>query len=707
MDSYIGRLLDNRYEILEIIGTGGMAVVYKARDHRLKRLVAVKILKDEFSQDEEFRRRFNAESQAVAMLSHPNIVSVYDVNTNDGVNFIVMELIDGITLKQYMERRGQLNWRETLHFGIQITKALEHAHGRGIIHRDIKPHNIMLLKDGSVKVADFGIARMTSAQNTLTREALGSVHYISPEQAKGGKVDCRSDLYSLGVVMYEMMTSKPPFDGDTPDSVAIQNITGTPQPPHELNPEVPKGLEQITMHAMTSDLAHRYASASDILADLEEFRKNPAIAFNFETPGVNVPPVVPVPPVNRPVPGKPAGTTRPVREPVKHDLREVYGEKEPATEKNGSKKTTVIVAIVALLVVLGAAYLLFTMFLKDILFGSAGSSKVPQFVGMSYEDIYPSDYPEFEFELKEWVYDDEYARGYVVEQSPEGETEVVASEEQKVKIYLTLSMGPESTDMPVLTDMLVENATRMLNDMNLGLNIKLENLYSSDFEKGVVINSNPVAGVELKEGDTVTLYVSLGEETEETPVLTPVPNLVDEKLSTAKTLLENADLSLGEVREVESDKPAGTVIWQSIASGQEVEPGTMIDLQISFGSEEEEETEEPEDSTEPEAPTEQEPSTEPETPNESDPSMEPDTPNEPEAPELSRQKVTIYLPEQVEGGPETVQVTLTLDGVQVVDEAGIPLADEYVNAELNGVGSMTLDVYFDGVWAYNQTVVFD
>ena len=238
MDNYIGRLLDNRYEILEVIGTGGMAVVYKARDHRLKRLVAVKILKDEYSQDDEFRRRFKAESQAVAMLSHPNIVSVYDVNSTDGVDYIVMELIDGITLKQYMERRGQLNWRETLHFSLQIAKALEHAHSRGIVHRDIKPHNIMILKDGSVKVADFGIARISSAQNTLTREAMGSVHYISPEQAKGGKVDYRSDLYSLGVVMYEMLTGRPPFDGDTPVSVAIQHINAKPVMPRELNPDI-------------------------------------------------------------------------------------------------------------------------------------------------------------------------------------------------------------------------------------------------------------------------------------------------------------------------------------------------------------------------------------------------------------------------------------------------------------------------------------
>ena len=243
MDQYIGTLLDNRYEILEVIGTGGMAVVYKARCNRLNRLVAIKVLKQELSQDEEFRRRFHAESQAVAMLSHPNIVSVYDVSHSNNLDYIVMELIEGITLKQYLEQKGRLNWRESLHFSTQIAKALEHAHSRGIIHRDIKPHNIMILKDGSVKVADFGIARISSAQNTLTREALGSVHYISPEQAKGGKVDYRSDLYSLGVVMYEMLTGRPPFDGDTPVSVAIQHINAKPVMPRELKMYLDKYLK--------------------------------------------------------------------------------------------------------------------------------------------------------------------------------------------------------------------------------------------------------------------------------------------------------------------------------------------------------------------------------------------------------------------------------------------------------------------------------
>ena len=284
MDQYIGKLLDNRYEIMEQIGMGGMARVFRALDHRLNRQVAVKILREDLAEDAELRRRFHEESQAVAMLSHPNIVAVYDVSRSSDVEYIVMELIDGITLKQYMQKKGnKLNWREALHFITQIVKALGHAHSRGIIHRDIKPHNIMVLRDGSVKVADFGIARiMSAAQTTLTQEALGSVHYISPEQARGSHIDARSDLYSAGVVLYEMITGRLPFEGDTPVSVAIQHINSIPLSPREIDPAIPEALEAITMKAMASRIDQRYMNAEAMLRDLEEFRKNPVILLNHK-----------------------------------------------------------------------------------------------------------------------------------------------------------------------------------------------------------------------------------------------------------------------------------------------------------------------------------------------------------------------------------------------------------------------------------------
>ena len=280
MDQMIGRMLDNRYELLELIGSGGMAMVYKAKCHRLNRLVAVKVLKSDFASDADFRRRFYDESQAIAMLSHPNIVSVYDVSRSSP-EYIVMELIDGITLKQYMERRGRLNWRESLHFITQIMKGLSHAHSRGIVHRDIKPQNIMVLRDGSVKVADFGIACLANSANTLTQEALGSVHYMSPEQARGDRTDARSDIYSAGVVLYEMLTGRLPFEGDSAVSVAIQHLSSVPLSPREINPDVPEALELICMKAMASELEKRYASADEMLADLEEFRKNPEVDLDF------------------------------------------------------------------------------------------------------------------------------------------------------------------------------------------------------------------------------------------------------------------------------------------------------------------------------------------------------------------------------------------------------------------------------------------
>ena len=281
MDKYIGKLLDNRYEMLEILGVGGMAVVYKARDRVLDRFVAIKIMKEEFSNDEEFHRRFRNESQAVAKLSHNNIVSIFDVSpSNSPVQYIVMELIEGITLKNYLQRKGSLSWQETLFFAQQISKALSHAHSRGIIHQDIKPHNIILLRDGTVKVTDFGIARFEKNQETrVIQEAIGSVHYISPEQAKGSRIDHRADLYSLGVVMYEMLTGRVPFDGDTPIAIVMQHINAQAPLPSELVPGIPRGMDDIVMREMCPVLSQRYASADDIYNDLERLKNNPNLRF--------------------------------------------------------------------------------------------------------------------------------------------------------------------------------------------------------------------------------------------------------------------------------------------------------------------------------------------------------------------------------------------------------------------------------------------
>jgi serine/threonine-protein kinase len=510
MDKYIGRLLEGRYEILEEIGRGGMAVVYRARCHRLNRYVAVKILKEELSRDEDFRRRFHAESQAVAMLSHPNIVAVYDVNHSGDADYIVMELIDGLTLKQYMQQRGALSWREALHFATQIAKALEHAHSRGIVHRDIKPHNIMILKDGSVKVADFGIARLSSSQNTLTREALGSVHYISPEQAKGAQVDARSDLYSLGVVIYEMLTGKPPYDGESPVAIAIQHINATPVPPRQLNPSIPLGLQQITLHAMCSELGARYTSATAMIEDLEALRKNPQVVFRFNAgPGgtttyvdtrqivqagpqqqrTNTPNAAQqgarrtAAPQQRSVDPQQAAKQK-ARSMAERSVQRASQEKrsgrkgytdpdyyEDDAESQKSGKAPIIVVSVLLAVVLIMGGLLWKYILSP---SDSGMITVPSFLGKQLEDVLNDEmYQDLNLVEGDSAYSDKYEAGLICDQS--------ISKGQKVTsgttIRLTISLGAQTEYMPNLvgnTSAEVENALKDLIDQ---LSIRIDYSY--------------------------------------------------------------------------------------------------------------------------------------------------------------------------------------------------------------------------------------
>ena len=474
MDKYIGRMLDNRYEILEVIGSGGMAVVYKARCHRLNRLVAIKILKDDNLEDEDFRRRFHAESQTVATLSHPNIVSVFDVSSSIMADYIVMELIEGITLKQYMEKKGTLNWKETLHFAIQIAKALEHAHSRGIVHRDIKPHNVMVLKNGSVKVTDFGIARMMSKGNTLTKEALGSVHYISPEQAKGGRVDSRSDLYSLGVVMYEMMTGRPPYDGDSPVAVAIKHINGGALMPSLLNPNIPGGLEQIIMKAMTHEIEDRYVSATKMLADMDEFRKDPTILFDYNAPELDAVTRIPRSPLADQPPQTTAerveeaasGPKRRTPPPVPPDRRKSASaqHRRPAEQKSNR---TVTIAIIACSL---AAVMAIVIFLVILLGGSGGSKEnlieVPNLMGLEFEKL--PEYKDFKISY-DTVYDEDDPAGIIMDQEPEAGDMVVSG----TKIVVTVSKGPapKAITMSELINLPRIQAEKILKDLELNLDI--------------------------------------------------------------------------------------------------------------------------------------------------------------------------------------------------------------------------------------------
>ena len=572
MDRYIGKLLDNRYEILEVIGTGGMAVVYKALCHRLNRMVAVKVLKSELALDAEFRRRFHDESQAVAMLSHPNIVAVYDVSRSSELEYIVMELIDGITLKQYMQKKGApLNWREALHFITQIMKALSHAHGRGIIHRDIKPQNIMVLRDGSVKVADFGIARLASAaQNTLTQEALGSVHYISPEQARGSRIDARADIYSAGVVLYEMLTGRLPYEGDSPVSVAIQHINSIPLAPREINPEIPEALEAITLKAMASNVDRRYKNADEMLNDLEEFRKNPSINFDFTSADLLAGSDEPTQVIE-------ASGSLGRRRAVRLTEEENGEEKADVPEKKSNKSVPLAVGAI-LLFVFGIGFFLWLSFFSGF-FQTTPEYTVPDLVRKTLSEVQGDSQITgvFTIEQGEVTYSDQYDEGVIVSQTPEAGSKLKGDNRT---ITVNISGGKEYVIMIDVSNLSYRDALIKLQELGLVVPTP-EYQTSSTITKGYVISYTPLEGTSMRPGEEVHLVVSLGPEVKSVAV----PSFVGQSLDDARKLLGDLNLKEGSsVFEVTSDKPVGTVIYQSVPAGSKVDEGSTISFQVSKGS---------------------------------------------------------------------------------------------------------------------------
>ena len=693
MDPYIGKFLDDRYEILDVLGTGGMAVVYRAYCHRLNRYVAVKILKRELASDQDLRRRFHDESQAVAMLSHPNIVAVYDVSQVDNCEFIVMELIEGITLKQYMQKRGgSLNWREALHFITQIMQGLKHAHSRGIIHRDIKPQNVMVLRDGSVKVTDFGIARSTTSQATVTQEAIGSVHYISPEQARGSHIDARSDLYSAGVVLYEMLTGRLPYEGDNPVAVALQHINSIPVSPRELNPDIPLGIEQITLKAMASVADRRYANAEAMLMDLEDFRKNPEIDFGYGTLG-GVAPLVDEPTMIRR--GNPGfvedggdsdATVRDIsghRVPARFeherqemdDYEEDYDDDLPREKK--SNRTFVAVTVTLVVILIGIlAVLYFTVFRN--MFASPEGYEVPDLVGQTVEEVEErfngNEELKDHFTVTVTAYEasDEEA-GVIIDQSPKGGR---ISKQETTEISVTVSSGPATVE-PV--DIAIEDYA---NEPYAKVKGELEELLlktigipeaSDTVEKDHVIRTEPTVGSTVHEGDTVTIYYSTGSaEPEDTTVkITSLMGLTerDARNTLAALGLETGDVST----EYNDNYPSGQVCYQSYPDGTTLEKGTKVDFVVSLG---------PEPATVP-----QEPVT-PEGPNQGDSSSG----GEPASQETKWQ-IEVELPENRETSSEVV---ITLNGT-VLGSATVPVdqstyAVEYTGAlsSLSGL-SATID----------------
>lgn len=552
-DKYIGKILDDRYEIIELIGSGGMANVYKALCHRLNRYDAVKIMRDETAANTELRRRFRAESQAVAMLSHPNIVSVYDVSHSDDVEYIVMELIDGITLKQYLQKKSVLDPSEVLDFTIQTAKALEHAHSKGIIHRDIKPQNIMLLKDGMIKVADFGIASLENTIEENNGETVGSVHYIAPEQARGEAPDARSDIYSLGIVMYEMLTGKLPYVGNSDVEVAVKHMNTDPVTPRDIVPSIPEELERICLKAMNSNIDERYQSASEMLADLEEYKSQSLAAHVLEDSEAVL-----------------IDSEEPPRRRAKRSRR--------------SKKIALSSGILAVLlfIIIGFVFLN-GYFLKD-LFSDPFKVKVDNFVGRYYEDVInDKDYKKiYDFKVTFKV-DLEHEYGIILSQDPEsGRSKTVSDKGSKIVVELvcaaeTVDDQKRLLKVPNIVNHEREEAISMVQDA--GFTYSLEQAPSDSITKGYVISTDPVAGAAADEGSEIKIIISTGPET----VMTKVPQLKGLSKESAIAKIESSNLSIGNISTAESDLVAGTVIDQNIAAGTEIEEHTKISITVSSG----------------------------------------------------------------------------------------------------------------------------
>ena len=565
MDSNIGRKLDGRYEIIELIGVGGMADVYKATDVMENRTVAVKILKAEYSENEEFVRRFRNESKAIAVLSHPNIVKIYDVGFTDEIQFIVMEYIDGITLKELLEQQGVLRWKDALKFVVQILKALQHAHDKGIVHRDIKPQNIMLFPDGTIKVMDFGIARFSRIDGkTLSDKTIGSVHYISPEQAKGEMTDERSDIYSVGVMLYEMLTGRKPFDGENPVAIAVKHMQETPIPPREIMPSIPESLEEIVLHAMERSPARRYQSAAEMINDISSFKVNPSIVFGYKN-------TASVDDAASTRFFKPVADEYEEEEEYDDDYDEEEEEEEEEEEKKRSYIIPILLAVTVAVVLIAAGVIAYTV-IKEFNPDETHSSNVlvQNFVGQNYQRVRQEYSDKLKFSVKEeWSTD--YPEGVIIDQSVTNKTV-----REGFTLELTISKGPRMVEVPDLTKKTQSVAESELK--SVGFVPKPRPKFSDDIPEGMVIETEPAAGTQYAAGAEVIVFVSRG------PMETQmkVPNLVGMTQEKAIQVLKENKL-VSKVIPVDQEENKGKVIEQSHPEGTYVDKGEEITLYVSTG----------------------------------------------------------------------------------------------------------------------------
>jgi len=569
MDKYIGKRLEGRYEIKEIIGVGGMAYVYKAYDNIDDRVVAVKILKEEFLANEEFTRRFKNESKAIAILSHPNIVRVYDVSFGEKLQYIVMEYIDGITLKEYIDQKKIIPWKETVHFTVQVLRALQHAHDKGIIHRDIKPQNIMLTSDGTIKVTDFGIAQFSRNEiRTDSERAIGSVHYISPEQASGGITDEKADIYSLGVMLYEMLTGKLPFEADNAVSVAIMQLQSTPSMPREINSSIPEGLEEITMKAMQKDPAKRYQSAAEMLYDIDEFKRNPSIHFEYKYVFVDE------------TPTRFVETIAKVRE-----NERVTEEEEEEAPARRFPVLPVLAAIAAALVVI-ALFVVGGWLITNILRGDpnadAGMITIPDLIDEQFVDqeTFLAEYPQLASlnitVTRQW--DDTHAENAIISTDPKPKKKLEPGE----TLSITVSRGAHMVQVLEITadepaDVYI---TRL---QNAGFEVVRKTMASEEIAQGMVVRSEPSYPDSVAYGSAVTVFISSGSENIE-PELVKVPNVDQLTEAAARTALEEAGFVVGTVTTVNHPEYlAGLVAKQEPAAETEAETGSTVNLVLASG----------------------------------------------------------------------------------------------------------------------------
>ena len=558
MDKYVGKKLDGRYEIRELIGIGGMANVYRCYDTVDDREVAIKILKDEYLNNEEFIRRFKNESKAIAVLSHPNIVKVYDVSFGDMIQYIVMEYIDGITLKEYINQQGTLSWKETVHLITQILMALSHAHSKGVVHRDIKPQNMMLLSDGTIKVTDFGIARFSNSTRTMTEQAIGSVHYIAPEQAKGDITDGKTDIYSIGVMMYEMLTGKLPFDGDNAVSVALMHLQVIPEAPRTLNPSIPEGIEEITLKAMQKQPMDRYQSAQDMLTDIERFKMNPSVRFEYKY-------------FND-------------KQQIKYSDAVSKGKQSRAEEFAQSGKPQEEEKVrhsIAFPIIIGILIAAFITAIFGTVYGMIKNSQntqvtdieVPNFIGMTYDEAKTLDSAGDDYVIKGVTeYFPEKEIGEIVEQEPKPGMTV-----KKGKEITVIYNAPQSEKaVPVTGGQTEDDARNILKKAGF-YTIETVTVYSDSVDEGLVVRSYPAEGIVSMTGDTVYLYVSGDQKNKKITI----HYLIDSNIDDAVKQLEDLGLNVSK-KEVESEKSSGTVVYQSPVAGS-LKKGSTVTLKYSKG----------------------------------------------------------------------------------------------------------------------------